>query len=96
MSVKRYVTSVENILEVSMLTLVVVILLNDTPDWFLLNRHLAAIAIVLSWAELITLIGRHPKLLHCNVYVTMFYLLSRMLGFLFYIIMALTQIISLL
>ena len=72
-SVKRYVTSVENILEVSMLTLVVVILLNDTPDWFLLNRHLAAIAIVLSWAELITLIGRHPKLLQCNVYVTMFY-----------------------
>merc|ERR1711997_697195 len=42
-------------------------------DWFQLNRHLAAIAIVLSWAELITLIGRHPKLLHCNVYVTMFY-----------------------
>ena len=72
-SIKRYVTSVENLLEVTMMALVVFILLNDTEDWLLLNRHLAAIAIVLSWGELITLIGRHPKLLHCNVYVTMFY-----------------------
>jgi hypothetical protein len=28
---------------------------------------------VLSWTELVTMIGRHPKLLHLNVYVTMFY-----------------------
>ena len=72
-SLKRYITSVENWLEVIMLGLVVSILLNHSQDQLLLNRHLAAIALVLSWAELITLIGRHPKLLHCNVYVTMFY-----------------------
>merc|ERR1711997_1085925 len=72
-SLKRYITSVENWLEVIMLVVVVSILLNNTQERLLLNRHLAAIAIVLSWAELITLIGRHPKLLHCNVYVTMFY-----------------------
>merc|ERR1719474_1346084 len=56
-----------------MIGLVTWILTQDTEENVLLNRHLAAIALVLSWAETITLIGRHPKLLHCNVYVTMFY-----------------------
>merc|ERR1719411_2166118 len=56
-----------------MIGLVLVIVSNNTEDSLLLNRHLGAIAIVFSWAELITLIGRHPKLPHCNVYVTMFY-----------------------
>jgi len=56
-----------------MIALVIAIIANDNPIDKLLNRHLGAIAIVFSWAELITLIGRHPKLLHCNVYVTMFY-----------------------
>ena len=36
-----------------------------------LNRHLAAIVIILSWAELLVLVGVHPKLKHCNIYVTM-------------------------
>merc|ERR1719245_2879563 len=56
-----------------MIGLVTWILTQDTEECLLLNRHLGGIALVLSWAELITLIGRHPKLLHCNVYVTMFY-----------------------
>ena len=34
---------------------------------------MAAIVIVLSWSELITMIGRHPKLTSLNIYVTMFY-----------------------
>ncbi len=38
-----------------------------------LKRILAGIAIVLSWAELITLIGKHPKLTRYNIYVVMFY-----------------------
>jgi len=72
-SLKRYFSSFENWLELSMISLVIAIVANNGEDAILLNRHLAAIALVLSWAELITLIGRHPKLLHCNVYVTMFY-----------------------
>ena len=72
-SVKRYVTSLENWMEMVMIGLVITILVNDAEDQQLLNRHLAAVALVLSWTELITLIGRHPKLLSCNVYVTMFY-----------------------
>jgi len=72
-SLKRYFSSFENWIELSMISLVIAIIANNTEDAILLNRHLSAIALVLSWAELITLIGRHPKLLHCNVYVTMFY-----------------------
>ena len=72
-SLKRYFTSFENWMEMAMIGLVLAIVSNNTEDTLLLNRHLAAIAIVFSWSELITLIGRHPKLLHCNVYVTMFY-----------------------
>merc|ERR1712227_914779 len=72
-SLKRYFTSFENWIELSMIAIVIAIIANDNPIDKLLNRHLGAIAIVFSWAELITLIGRHPKLLHCNVYVTMFY-----------------------
>ena len=37
------------------------------------KRHFAAIALVLSWSELITLVARHPKLAKYNIYVTMFY-----------------------
>ena len=37
------------------------------------KRYLAAFAIILSWATLITLVGRHPKLAKYNIYVTMFY-----------------------
>merc|ERR1711915_220774 len=55
------------------ISLVIALISNSSEDAMLLNRHLSPIALVLSWAELITLIGRHPKLLHCNVYVTMFY-----------------------
>ena len=72
-SIKRYFTSFENWIELAMIALVFVVIFNNNEENLLLNRHLGAIAIVFSWAELITLIGRHPKLLHCNVYVTMFY-----------------------
>jgi hypothetical protein len=33
--------------------------------------------IVLSWAELITLVGKHPKLTRYNIYVVMFYKVPR-------------------
>merc|ERR1712227_941608 len=53
-SLKRYFTSFENWIELSMIAIVIA---NDNTVDKLLNRHLGAIAIVLSWAELITLIG---------------------------------------
>uniref|UniRef100_A0A0K2VB98 Transient receptor potential cation channel protein painlesslike [Acyrthosiphon pisum] n=1 Tax=Lepeophtheirus salmonis TaxID=72036 RepID=A0A0K2VB98_LEPSM len=75
-SLKRYIFTPENWLEVSMITLVCVILF--VPDSYFLEpcetkRHLAAITILLSWSEMITLIARHPRLERYNIYVTMFY-----------------------
>merc|ERR1740128_234281 len=72
-SLKRYFTSLENWLELAMLVLVTSLLVYGGENWFAAGRHLAAIALVISWAELITMIGRHPKLLQFNIYVTMFY-----------------------
>ena len=71
-SVKRYLTSVENWVEVGIILLTVVLIATEGSGDFQLNRHLAAIAIVLSWGELIVLVGRHPKLKEYNIYVTMF------------------------
>lgn len=73
-SLRRYLLGPENWIEVTTIILITIILFQkDTEDSILLKRHLAAIAIVLSWAELITLVGKHPKLTRYNVYVTMFY-----------------------
>ena len=73
-SLKRYIFGPENWLEVSMIVLITGILsIGDEGDMKSLKRHMAAIALVLSWAELITLVGKHPKLTRYNVYVTMFY-----------------------
>ena len=62
-SVRRYILSPENWIEVSMIILVCILLFhNDTKEGIELKRHMAAFAIVLSWTELITLFGKHPKL----------------------------------
>ena len=71
-SLKRYVLSIENWIEVSMIVIVSVLLKNEGGS-FALNRSLAAIAIMFSWAKVITLIGRHPKNNRLNIYVTMFF-----------------------
>eukprot|EP00090_Calanus_glacialis_P040329 TRINITY_DN7028_c0_g1_i6.p1 TRINITY_DN7028_c0_g1~~TRINITY_DN7028_c0_g1_i6.p1 ORF type:complete len:1012 (-),score=240.18 TRINITY_DN7028_c0_g1_i6:85-3120(-) len=71
-SMKRYVSSFENWMEIGIIILVTFILYNEEAKEEELNRHLAAIVIVLSWAEMIVLIGRHPKLKEYNIYVTMF------------------------
>merc|ERR1719483_643583 len=71
-SLKRYVSSFENWMEIGIIILVTFILCNEEAKSEELNRHLAAIVIVLSWAEMIVLIGRHPKLKEYNIYVTMF------------------------
>lgn len=70
-SMKRYLSSFENWIEVAIIILASTILLTEGAN-FELNRLLSAISIVLSWAVLIVLIGRHPKLKEYNIYVTMF------------------------
>ena len=82
-SVKRYFMSFENLLEITIIVLVTVIICNQEETCGELNRHFGAIVIVLSWAELIVLLGRHPKLTEYNIYVTMF--LKVLKTFLFFI-----------
>ena len=61
-SITRYTISVitfgENLVEVSIIVLVILLL---CPLDFDLKRNIAAFTIVLSWGELITLIGKHPR-----------------------------------
>ena len=62
-SLKRYILSPENWIELGTILCICIILFHpNTDDTITLKRHLSAIAIVLSWAELITLVGKHPKL----------------------------------
>ncbi len=72
-SLKRYILSPENWLEVTVIILILILLFHPEEGSEDMKRHLAAVAIVLSWAELITLVGKHPKLTTYNVYVVMFY-----------------------
>ena len=70
-------------MEITIIVLVTVIICNQEENCGELNRHFGAIVIVLSWAELIVLLGRHPKLTEYNIYVTMF--LKVLKTFLFFI-----------
>ena len=71
-SLKRYFSSTENWVELGILALTAALLVPGAGDSEL-KRHLAAFAIVLSWAELVVLLGQHPKLREYNIYVTMFF-----------------------
>ena len=70
-SLKRYFSSLENWVELTILGLVTYLLLGDGS--LEVKKHLGAFAIVLSWAELVVLLGQHPKLREYNIYVTMFF-----------------------
>ena len=70
-SLRRYLLTLENWLEAVLLLLVTVLLAADVS--LDLKKHLAAIALLLSWAELVTFVAKHPRLTRYNVYVTMFY-----------------------
>jgi hypothetical protein len=71
---RRYFFSPENWLELTLIALTSVLLFHGGYGCHVsVKRHVAAIAIVLSWSEFITMIGRHPKLSTYNIYVTMFY-----------------------
>lgn len=72
-SIKRYFSSLENLIEIAIICLVSFLLLNTEKEGEgELRKHLAAFTIVLSWGEMIVLVGRHPKLKEYNIYVTMF------------------------
>ncbi|TRY61944.1 hypothetical protein TCAL_10560, partial [Tigriopus californicus] len=79
-SMKRYFLCLENWIELSLITLVGVIMF--IPDSVMssqmeescdIKRHMGAVALLLAWAELITMVGRHPRLARYNIFVTMFY-----------------------
>jgi len=72
-SLRRYFFTIENWIELTMIVLVSVILFLPDAGNRDLKRHLAAISLLFSWAELITFVARHPRLTRYNVYVTMFY-----------------------
>ena len=65
-SLRRYLLSPENWLETVMICLVGFVMWHPDENMGEANctvkRHLAAVALVLSWAELITLVARHPRL----------------------------------
>lgn len=56
-----YLTSVENWLEICLFSLTSVLLLCDMPAMPIRNQ-ISAVVILLSWGELILLVGRHPAL----------------------------------
>jgi len=79
-SLRRYILDLENWMELVLIALCFSLLLRPDPDQEEeaakereLKRHLAAISLLLSWAELITFVAKHPWLNIYNVYVTMFY-----------------------
>ena len=75
-SLKRYILSLENILELVMMSLLAYLLFDpDNPGdcECQLKRHVSSLVILLSWIELIVLVAKHPRLSRYNVYISMFY-----------------------
>ena len=61
-SFKRYFFSPENIMELTIISLTLAIVCAPDADGaFEVKRHLAAVCVVLSWMEVLLLIGRHPR-----------------------------------
>ena len=61
-SFKRYFLSPENIMELTIIALTITIVFaGDDGGAFEVKRHLAAVCVVLSWMEVLLLIGRHPR-----------------------------------
>ena len=61
-SFKRYFLSPENIMELTIIALTLTIVFaGDDGGAFEVKRHLAAVCVVLSWMEVLLLIGRHPR-----------------------------------
>lgn len=71
---RRYIFTLENWLEVTLIVLTSILLFDgDYSCHVQTKRHVAAFIIVLAWSEMIIMIGRHPKLTEVNIYVTMLF-----------------------
>ena len=70
---KRYIFSLENWVEVALIAMTSFLLFGEYSCHIEEKRHVAAFVIVLSWSEMIVLIGRHPRLTELNIYVTMLF-----------------------
>ncbi|TRY66637.1 hypothetical protein TCAL_16461, partial [Tigriopus californicus] len=68
-SVKRYFFSPENIMEIMILVISCIILYDEDAYTMDTKRHLAAVCILMTWTEMLVLIGRHPRL---STNITMF------------------------
>ena len=72
-SLRRYVFTLENWVEILMVAFVSVLLFTPDQGRSELKRHLAGLSLLLSWGELVTFVAKHPRLTRYNVYVTMFF-----------------------
>ena len=71
---KRYIFSMENWVEIALIAMTSFLLFGGEYSCHIdEKRHVAAFVIVLSWSELIVMIGKHPRLTEVNIYVTMLF-----------------------
>ena len=70
-SIKRYVASPENLIQLIILGITTALVLRgDQEEGWQERRHLAALVLTLSWTEGLILVGQHPSL---STKLTMFY-----------------------
>jgi len=70
----KHLKSFENILEILLIILLSVVLFHGDPGCYLVEkRELSAAVLLISWMELLSMLGRHPTWHWCNIYSTMFF-----------------------
>ena len=70
----KHLRSFENLLEVILIILIGVLLFHGAPGCHLAEkRELSSAIILISWFELLVMLGRHPTWHRCNIYSTMFF-----------------------
>jgi hypothetical protein len=90
-SPSQYVCSYENYVELAILTLLGIILFSSHIDGGT-KRVLAAHALVLSWAEMLLLTGKHPRFSQLNMSMTLF--VSVVQSYVYFLLWYLLLIIS--
>ena len=71
---RRYIFSLENWIEMVLIGMTAFLLFDGAYSChWQSKRQVSAYIIVLSWSELIVMIGRHPRLAKINIYVTMLF-----------------------
>ena len=70
----KHLKSFENMLEIVLIVLVSVLIFHSEPGCHAgMKREISAAVLLLSWMELLTMLGRHPTWHRCNIYSTMFF-----------------------